>query len=473
MTKPAGAAFFSYSRHDTEFAQRLAQELRAAGATIWLDQLDIRPGQRWDRSVQEAVARCPRMLVILSPDSVESENVMDELSFALEKKKTVIPVLYRDCEIPFRIGRVQYVDFRSDHDKALKELLDTLNAIERDEEENSHNIGEDKEDKPKPVASQTATEQHVPALKSAPGVEKPQPERATKPTQEQVILRKSPEGTSVSTGKARMIALVAAAVLVIALGLLWANHGRSSKPNAVGVTVSPSNSTAQPGESLQFTAQVTGAAETGVTWSLEGVGSLSKENGTYVAPAKIGAEETAIVRATSKADPTKSDAATVLLKPAPYGDKMAPSPSKLAPGQRHVGQVKTEAGSGSKQAAPPDQVANSMVTLPEKSTLTRQLQLAAQATPIGGTDQSNKRYRFTLSVQSGASASLSDIARVEYDLVYAPNPLLLKSSDPSSNFSAVYEGWGCYRTVNVTLFPKNESQQPIKKQFDLCTVLGW
>ena len=244
MTKPAGAAFFSYSRHDTEFAQRLAQELRAAGATIWLDQLDIRPGQRWDRSVQEAVARCPRMLVILSPDSVESENVMDELSFALEKKKTVIPVLYRDCEIPFRIGRVQYVDFRSDHDKALKELLDTLNAIERDEEENSHNIGEDKEDKPKPVASQTATEQHVPALKSAPGVEKPQPERATKPTQEQVILRKSPEGTSVLTGKARMMALVAAAVLVIALGLLWANHGRSSKPNAVGVTVSPSNSTA-------------------------------------------------------------------------------------------------------------------------------------------------------------------------------------------------------------------------------------
>ncbi len=88
-----------------------------------------------------------RMLVILSPDSVESENVMDELSFALEKKVLVIPVLYRDCEIPFRIGRVQYVDFRSDHDKALKELLDTLNAIERDEEENSHNIGEDKEDK--------------------------------------------------------------------------------------------------------------------------------------------------------------------------------------------------------------------------------------------------------------------------------------------------------------------------------------
>ncbi len=119
-------AFFSYCREDSDFALRLAGDLKAAGASVWLDQLDIIPGQRWDRAVEDALAICPRMLVILSPISVDSTNVMDEVSFALEEKKTVIPVIYRDCAIPFRLRRVQYVDFRQDYARGLKELLKTL-----------------------------------------------------------------------------------------------------------------------------------------------------------------------------------------------------------------------------------------------------------------------------------------------------------------------------------------------------------
>jgi len=120
-------AFVSYSREDSDFALRLAEDLKAAGASVWLDQLDIVPGQRWDRAVEDALASCPRMLVILSPASVNSTNVMDEVSFALEEKKAVIPVIYKDCMIPFRLRRVQYVDFRKDYARGLKELLKTLN----------------------------------------------------------------------------------------------------------------------------------------------------------------------------------------------------------------------------------------------------------------------------------------------------------------------------------------------------------
>jgi hypothetical protein len=47
----APLAFFSYSRQDSEFVLRLAKDLREAGAAIWLDQLDIEPGQRWDTTV--------------------------------------------------------------------------------------------------------------------------------------------------------------------------------------------------------------------------------------------------------------------------------------------------------------------------------------------------------------------------------------------------------------------------------------
>jgi TIR domain/Sel1 repeat len=120
------SAFFSYSRADSEFALKLAEDLRAAGANVWMDQLDIEPGTPWDRAVEEALTRSPCMLVILSSVSVNSNNVSDEVSFALSKRKRIIPVLYRDCEVPFRLARLQHIDFRADYAPGLKALVKAL-----------------------------------------------------------------------------------------------------------------------------------------------------------------------------------------------------------------------------------------------------------------------------------------------------------------------------------------------------------
>lgn len=119
--------FFSYSRDNSEFVIELAKELREAGATIWLDQLDIKPGTRWDRSIEEALKSSNTLLVILSKSSVESHNVMDEVSYALEEGRTVVPVLFEDCEIPFRLRRLQYADFTQSHEKGIQTLIKALN----------------------------------------------------------------------------------------------------------------------------------------------------------------------------------------------------------------------------------------------------------------------------------------------------------------------------------------------------------
>ena len=116
-------AFLSYSREDKEFVRRLGGDLKAAGANVWLDQLDIVPGDLWDRSIEDALNECPRMLVVLSPASVNSRNVMDEVGFALETNKRLIPIVYRECKVPFRLSRIQQVDFRNDYDLALQALL--------------------------------------------------------------------------------------------------------------------------------------------------------------------------------------------------------------------------------------------------------------------------------------------------------------------------------------------------------------
>jgi hypothetical protein len=122
----SAAAFISYSREDSEFALRLAQDLKAAGAPVWLDQLDLKPGASWDNSIEDALKEAPEMIVILSPSSVRSENVRDEISFALKQGKTVVPVLYKECDIPLRLERKQHIDFRSDYARGLVHLLDHL-----------------------------------------------------------------------------------------------------------------------------------------------------------------------------------------------------------------------------------------------------------------------------------------------------------------------------------------------------------
>jgi TIR domain len=123
MPSQPPVTFVSYSRSDSEFALRLAKELRAAGMSIWLDQLDISPGERWDQAVGDALINCSSILVILSPASVSSTNVLDEVSYALDEGKAVIPALYAHCIIPFRLRRLQYIDFRSDYSCGLRSLL--------------------------------------------------------------------------------------------------------------------------------------------------------------------------------------------------------------------------------------------------------------------------------------------------------------------------------------------------------------
>ena len=115
--------FFSYARADSAFALRLAEDMRSAGVALWIDQLDIPTGARWDQAVEDALKACPRLLIILSPASVASQNVMDEVAFAIDENKKILPVLYQHCEVPFRLRRLQYIQFTDEYDKAFPKLL--------------------------------------------------------------------------------------------------------------------------------------------------------------------------------------------------------------------------------------------------------------------------------------------------------------------------------------------------------------
>ncbi len=125
--------FFSYSRKDSDFVIKLAADLKKAGVNVWVDQLDILPGSRWDDSIETELHNASVVLVVLSETSIRSENVMDEVSFALDKGKRVVPLLIHNCDIPFRLARLQYVNFTEDYTSAFQYLIQTLNVPQNEQ----------------------------------------------------------------------------------------------------------------------------------------------------------------------------------------------------------------------------------------------------------------------------------------------------------------------------------------------------
>jgi len=79
--------FFSYSRVDgAEFALKLARDLKQKGFDVWIDQEDIRAGAEWDLEIGHALETCDCLLFLESEKSVASNNVLDEVYYALEQK---------------------------------------------------------------------------------------------------------------------------------------------------------------------------------------------------------------------------------------------------------------------------------------------------------------------------------------------------------------------------------------------------
>lgn len=82
--------------------------------------------------------------------------------------------------------------------------------------------------------------------------------------------------------------------------------------SAVQVSINPTAVSLGVSATRQFTASVTGRSNTAVTWALTGPGTLSA-SGLYTAPSTITSGQSATVKATSVADPSRSASATVTL----------------------------------------------------------------------------------------------------------------------------------------------------------------
>ena len=101
--------FISYSRKDEKFARRLATSLSRLSFDVWIDVEDIPAGMKWSTAIQQGLKTSEVMIVIISPDSMASNNAEDEWQYFLDQGRPVIPVFWRPTEIHFQLHRIQYI----------------------------------------------------------------------------------------------------------------------------------------------------------------------------------------------------------------------------------------------------------------------------------------------------------------------------------------------------------------------------
>ena len=146
--------FLSHSSADKTLARRLARDLRAATVDVWLDEWEIRVGERFGPKIEQALEDVDFVIVLLTRAAVASEwvdrewrrKVQDE---AAAKRVAIIPVRGEPCEIPDFLAQRSHADISGgSYVLGLRHLLAIL----------GHYAGDDALARPGARADRHATE---------------------------------------------------------------------------------------------------------------------------------------------------------------------------------------------------------------------------------------------------------------------------------------------------------------------------
>ena len=116
-------------------ADRLFENLEAAGFDPWLDRRKLLPGQNWPRSIEEAIGTSDFFLACFSHRSVKKKGGFQaEIRYALDCTQRIpldeiflIPARLDACPVPVRIQReTQYIDLFPDWDRGFRRILTAM-----------------------------------------------------------------------------------------------------------------------------------------------------------------------------------------------------------------------------------------------------------------------------------------------------------------------------------------------------------
>lgn len=116
---PRGAlvdhVFIAYAREDwEELVAPLTVALQDAGMQIWVDQYLAQGGDDWQSAIEQALHECWLMVLILSPEALDSRYVRLAYRYFVNREKPVIPLAYKSVEtLPTELKGIETLAYDS------------------------------------------------------------------------------------------------------------------------------------------------------------------------------------------------------------------------------------------------------------------------------------------------------------------------------------------------------------------------
>jgi hypothetical protein len=120
--------FLSHNSADKPIAERIAAQLTEHGLEVWFDKWEIVAGESLSDRIEDGLKRASAFLILMSPNSMSSHWVREELRAALDRRRKepdfrLIPVLLQACDIPPMLADYKYVDWQKDEAAAIVAII--------------------------------------------------------------------------------------------------------------------------------------------------------------------------------------------------------------------------------------------------------------------------------------------------------------------------------------------------------------
>lgn len=125
--------FLSYAPSDEVFAKALSSQLTRRGLSVWSPGEEVLPGDNVWLRIGEALKNSRAMIVLVSPDSMRSENVRREIEYALGQPNyegRLFPVQVRPTnDIPWVLRRFKTLDAKQSAAKVSESIVNALSQV--------------------------------------------------------------------------------------------------------------------------------------------------------------------------------------------------------------------------------------------------------------------------------------------------------------------------------------------------------
>jgi tetratricopeptide (TPR) repeat protein/8-oxo-dGTP pyrophosphatase MutT (NUDIX family) len=138
--------FLSYGHDEhARLAEQMDCDLRARGHEVWFDRSGLRGGVDWAQRIEQGLDWASadpargRFLLLMTPHSVRRPDgfCLNELTYALDQRLTVVPVMVVEVKPPLEIYRIQWLDMRScvpfdqQRQRYADKITELLDAVEQ------------------------------------------------------------------------------------------------------------------------------------------------------------------------------------------------------------------------------------------------------------------------------------------------------------------------------------------------------